>query len=96
MKSEIRYDPYRPLTRLEKGDIVYIRYTRAFYESEEDKLKYKNVPEGTHTGTYMGDDYIQCSEYPELSGKYDYQGGRRFGSSALLYADEKPIYNSRD
>lgn len=52
---------------------------------------YKNVPDGYYNGTYMGNYNVACSEYPELSGKYNYWRGDRWGFSSLLFADERPF-----
>ncbi|OQO88126.1 hypothetical protein BH739_04000 [Enterococcus casseliflavus] len=88
MKSELEYDSSRPLMRLEKGDKVFIKYREAIYENEKDRSVYKNVPDGYYNGTYMGNYTVKCSEYPELSGKYNYWRGDRWCSSSFLFADE--------
>lgn len=91
MKSNIHFDSSRPLMRLEKGDKVFIEYTKTIYQNEKDQKKYKNVPDGQYEGVYLGDYTIKCEEFPELSGKYNYWLGTRWGSSAKLFASEKPF-----
>lgn len=89
MNTNIPYDSSRPLMRLEKGDEVLITYRKRKFENEKDRKKYENVPDGTFTGVYEGNYSVSCEKYPELSGKYNYWCGDRWGTSAVLHAREK-------
>ncbi|MGG5333863.1 hypothetical protein [Enterococcus sp. AZ163] len=90
MDSTIRYDSSRPLMRLEKGDQCFITYLGSTSgTSDKDKEKYSSVPKGTFPAIYKGNYVVECEKYPELSGKYNYWRGDRWGTTSLLWAHEK-------
>lgn len=90
MDLSINYDSSRPLMRLEEGDKCFISYLGGTsYVSEKDKKKYAGVPKGTFSAIYKGNYVVECEEYPELSGKYNYWRGERWGTTSHLYAHEK-------
>lgn len=87
MKNE-KYDLSRPLMRLEKGDKAIIRFTRFPFAKEKDKQKYKNVTEGKYETVCTEPYYLECSQQPLLSGRYNYWRGDKWGCSEGIYADE--------
>ena len=90
MRSGEKYDSERPIRRLEKGDTAIIRVTH-FYRSivkEKDQKKYGHIPNGKYLAEVTGQYSLECKEYPELSGKYNYWHGDKYGCSDGIYADE--------
>lgn len=85
---EIEYDSYRPLMRLESGDKAAIRVTHNGLEKASLKKKYGHIPSGTYEAIVIAPYELQCSQHPELSGKYCYWIGNKWGCSGLIYADE--------
>lgn len=86
--KNIKYDRHYPLDRIEKGDDAVIRYTKSPIENEKDKKKYADIPTGNYKAICTGPYELQCDIYPELSGRYTCRRGQRWGTTALLYADE--------
>lgn len=81
------YDSSQPLKRLEKGDKAIIR-VRKFSTKEKDKIKYKDVPNGVYEAVCTKPFYLECKEYPVLSGRYTFWYGNKWGCTEGIYADE--------
>ncbi|MGF7011960.1 hypothetical protein M2146_002514 [Lachnospiraceae bacterium PF1-22] len=86
--KKIKYDPSRPLMRLETGDKAIIKYSKSEIENQKDSLKYKDVPSGRYEAIVIAPYRLECKEHPVLSGSYNYWRGDKWGTSALIYADE--------
>ena len=88
--KDISYEFDRPLLRTEKGDIVEISVTH-FVKSivkEKDIKKYGHIPNGIYRATVVEPYKLECNEYPELSGYYNYWRGDKSGCSDGIYANE--------
>lgn len=84
----IKYDSSRPLMRLEKGDKAIISVSRFPFANSKDKERYKDVPEGKYNAICVDYLYLECADYPILSGRYNYWRGDKWGCSEGIYADE--------
>ena len=88
--KDIPYEFDRPLMRTEKGDIVEISVTH-FNKNivrENDIEKYGHIPNGIYNATVVEPYKLECKEYPELSGHYNYWRGDKRGCSDGIYANE--------
>ena len=88
--KDIKYSSDRPLMRLQEGDIAEISVTH-FFKSivrEKDIQKYGNIPNGAYKASVIAPYQLKCEEYPELSGRYNYWRGDKWGCSDGIYADE--------
>ena len=90
MRSDLKYDRDRPIRRLEAGDVAVISVIH-FPESivrDRDKIKYAHIPNGKYPAKVVEPYHLCCEEYPELSGKYNYWRGDKYGCSDGIYAYE--------
>lgn len=90
LMKDIRYEFDRPLLRTEKGDVVEISVTH-FEDSivrEKDIKKYGHIPNGIYKALVIAPYRLECEEYPELSGCYNYWRGDKRGYSDGIYANE--------
>ncbi len=88
--KDVPYDSDCPLLRAEKGDIVEISVTH-FPDSivrEKDIKKYGHIPNGIYCATVVEPYKLECKEYPELSGYYNYWRGDKRGCSDGIYSNE--------
>lgn len=88
--KDIKYSSDRPLMRLEKGDIAEIAVTHFVKEivNDKDLKKYGHIPNGIYKAVVIAPYQLSCEEYPELSGRYNYWRGDKWGCSDGIYADE--------
>lgn len=88
--KDIPYDYDRPLLRTEKGDVVEISVTHFAHSivREKDIKKYGHIPNGTYKAIVTSPYRLECEEYPELSGCYNYWRGDKRGCSDGIYANE--------
>lgn len=90
MKNNINYEYDRPLMRLEEGDVAEISVTHfnKVIVREKDINKYGHIPNGVYKANVIAPYQLQCEEYPELSGHYNYWRGDKRGCSDGIYANE--------
>lgn len=87
--KNIKYDESRPLVRLEIGDKARIMINKKYIKGKEkDPNKYKDVPDGIYEAVCVDEYKLECEEYPQLNGSYNYWRGDKRGTSILIYADE--------
>ena len=86
--KEFKYDCHRPLMRLEKGDRAIIKVRHNGLEKASHREKYGDIPNGEYDAVVTAPYQLQCDRYPELSGKYCYWYGNKWGCGGLIYADE--------
>ena len=88
--KNIEYESDRPLMRLEKGDAAEISVThfKKIIVREKDIQKYGHIPNGIYKATVIAPYKLECEEYPELSGCYNYWRGDKRGCSDGIYANE--------
>lgn len=88
--KNIKYDSDRPLMRLEVGDIAEIRVTHfpTSIVKAKDQQKYAHIPNGKYKAKVISEYHLECEEFPELSGAYNYWRGDKRGCSEGIYADE--------
>lgn len=90
MRTDIEYDPDRPLMRLEKGDMAIISVVH-FPDTivrDKDKAEYGHIPKGEYPARVIRPYTLSCDRYPELGGRYNYWRGDKRGCSDGIYADE--------
>lgn len=88
--KNIKYESDMPLSRLETGDIAEISVTH-FPQNivkEKDIKKYGHIPNGIYDAKVISPYRLECKEYPELSGCYNYWRGDKRGCSDGIYANE--------
>lgn len=88
--KKIKYEPDRPLYRLEPGDEAEISVTH-FPDAIvklKDRLKYGHIPNGKYKAIVTTEYHLKCDLYPELDGAYNYWRGDKRGCSDGIYADE--------
>ncbi|MDY4838333.1 MAG: hypothetical protein SO160_02140 [Lachnospiraceae bacterium] len=90
MKNNTDYKPDNPLMRLEKGDMAEISVTHfpQYIVREKDIKKYGHIPNGVYRANVVAPYQLECKEYPELSGYYNYWRGDKRGCSDGIYANE--------
>lgn len=88
--KKIKYDAGTPLARLEKGDLAEIEVTHLpdRIVKEKDRKKYGHIPNGIYKAVVIGPYKLQCADYPELSGCYNYWRGDKRACSDGIYASE--------
>lgn len=88
--KNIEYDSDRPLMRLEVGDVAEISVTHfpLTIVKKKDQQKYGHIPSGKYKAKVIDEYHLECEEFPELSGKYNYWRGDKRGCSEGIYADE--------
>lgn len=88
--KDMEYYNSTPLARLEEGDkaIISVTHFNKSIVKDKDINKYKDVPNGKYESICIEPYYLECKEYPELSGRYNFWYGDKWGCSEGIYAYE--------
>lgn len=90
MRTDLEYDPDRPIRRLETGDtaVIFVTHFPDTIVRDKDRVKYGHIPRGEYAARVIKPYTLSCERYPELSGKYNYWRGDKRGCSDGIYACE--------